>query len=246
MPLQEELEKQGNFLFRYRSYFPVLLYVAATLAIFLTNEELAGFQLLWWNLLCVAVSALGLLIRVITIGFVPAGTSGRNTSEGQVARTINKSGIYATVRHPLYLGNFFMWLGPILYAGPLLLILFCLSFFWLYYERIMFAEEQFLRSKFGKDYTDWASVTPAFIPALGKWKKAALRFSWKVVLKREYSGFFGLVVTFVYLNFAKHFFYTDRFYLDPKWQIGGIFGFAVYIMLRTLKKTTRLFDVEGR
>jgi protein-S-isoprenylcysteine O-methyltransferase Ste14 len=246
MPLQEEFEKQGNFLFRYRSYFPLILYVLASLAIVFSREEIFDFQSLWWNILCVFVSFTGLLIRVVAVGYVPAGTSGRNTSEGQLASTLNTTGIYSVVRHPLYLGNYFMWLGLLLYAGPLWLVILGTAFFWVYYERIMFAEEQFLRKKFGEGYLQWASGVPAFIPALRGWKKAQLHFSLRVVLKREYSGFFGLVVSFVYLNFIKHYFYNDRLFLDPKWQIAGIAGFCIYAILKTLKKTSRLLDEKGR
>ncbi|MGB8874133.1 MAG: hypothetical protein WCC75_12145, partial [Desulfobaccales bacterium] len=43
-------------------------------------------------------------------GLPPRGTSGRNT-QGQVAETLNTTGIYSLVRNPLYLGNFLIWLG---------------------------------------------------------------------------------------------------------------------------------------
>ena len=41
---------------------------------------------LTWIVICLVVSFFGLLIRALTIGFTPAGTSGRNTKEGQVAK----------------------------------------------------------------------------------------------------------------------------------------------------------------
>ena len=56
------------------------------------------------------MSFFGLGIRVFTVGFTPKNTSGRNTAE-QIADVLNTSGIYSMVRHPLYVGNFFMWLG---------------------------------------------------------------------------------------------------------------------------------------
>src|SRR5690625_4190690 len=114
----------------------------------------------------VLVSIAGLSIRLVTIGFTSKNTSGRNTTEGQVADTLNTTGIYSTVRHPLYLGNFLMWLGIALWTGNFWFIIsFCL-FYWVYYERIMFAEESFLRKKFGDRYLEWAEQTPAFFPSL--------------------------------------------------------------------------------
>ena len=63
-----------------------------------------------WQMLCISVSFLGLFIRIVTVGRAPIGTSGRNTRE-QVANTLNTTGIYSLVRHPLYLGNYLVFLG---------------------------------------------------------------------------------------------------------------------------------------
>jgi hypothetical protein len=139
-----------------------------------------------------------------------------------------------------------MWLGLILYASTPWFVVFSLAFFWIYYERIMFAEEQFIRQKFGDAFTQWASQTPAFFPDLRKWKKPELSFSFRNVLKREYSGFFGTIFSFAYINFIKNFFLADQWWLDLKWQIAGVAGFVVFITLRSLKKYTKVLNVEGR
>ncbi len=246
MALAEEFEKSGNWLFKKRSYIPVALYVAVTAVIILERDELYDFHNLYWNLGCFAISVLGMIIRALTIGYTPRGTSGRNTSEGQVAERLNTKGMYSLVRHPLYLGNFFMWLGLILYAGTPWFVVFSIAFFWIYYERIMFAEEQFIRSKFGADYLEWSSQIPAFFPGFRKWQKPELSFSLRNVLKREYSGFFGTIFSFAYINFIKNFFLADQVWLDFKWQIAGAAGFVVFIVLRSLKKYTRVLHVEGR
>jgi hypothetical protein len=59
---------------------------------------------------CVFISLIGLAVRIYTIDYTPDNTSGRNTSE-QVADTLNRTGIYSIIRHPLYVGIFLMWLG---------------------------------------------------------------------------------------------------------------------------------------
>ncbi len=246
MALAESFEKTGNWLFRYRSYMPVFLYLMATGVVIIETKELVNFHLLYWNLICFGISVLGMLIRAITIGYTPKGTSGRNTKEGQIAEVLNTKGIYSVVRHPLYLGNFFMWLGLILYAGTPWFVIFCLAFFWIYYERIMFAEEQFIRKKFGDSYLEWSSRTPAFFPDFRKWQSSDLSFSLKNVLKREYSGFFGTIFSFAYINFLKNYFFDNQLWLDLKWQIGGIVGLLVLIVLRSLKKYTKALHVEGR
>jgi protein-S-isoprenylcysteine O-methyltransferase Ste14 len=246
MALAEEFEKTGNWLFRYRSFMPLVLFLIATLVIIFEKDELADFHNIYWNLGCYGISLLGLLIRAVTIGYTPRGTSGRNTQQGQIAESLNTKGIYSTVRHPLYLGNFFMWLGLILYVGTPWFIVFSMAFFWIYYERIMFAEEQFIRGKFGQQFLDWSARTPAFFPCFNRWQKPELTFSLRNVLKREYSGFFGNIFSFLYLNFIKNYFYDGQIWLDFKWQIAGSAGFIIFITLRSLKKYTKVLSVEGR
>ncbi|WP_317038972.1 hypothetical protein ACF3NR_05840 [Vaginella massiliensis] len=52
--------------------------------------------------------------------------------------------MYSMVRQPLYLSNFLMWIAPAMLTGNFwFIVAFCL-FYWVYYERFMYAEEQFL------------------------------------------------------------------------------------------------------
>jgi protein-S-isoprenylcysteine O-methyltransferase Ste14 len=246
MALIEEFDKTGNWLFKRRSFLPLVLYVFAFLVIVFDHLELLHHTNLWWSVGCLAVSFFGLGIRAFTIGYTPAGTSGRNTTEGQVAETLNTSGIYSLVRHPLYLGNFFMWLGLFLYVGnPWFIVTACLLY-WLYYERIMFAEEYFLRNKFGKDYLVWSENTPAFIPKCKEYRKAKVSFSVRNVLKREYNGFFATIISFVMLDFLKNAVHNGSYSPTKHWIYIGIAGFLVFITLRTLKKTSKVLEVRGR
>ena len=90
--------------------------------------------------------------------------SGRNTVQGQIADELNTKGLYSIVRNPLYVGNYFLWLGiAMLTCNPWFIAIFTLIF-WIYYERIVFAEEEFLRKKFGDAYLEWTVRTPIFIP----------------------------------------------------------------------------------
>ena len=76
------------------------------------------------------------------------------------------------LRHPLYLGNYFIWLGVAVATFNIYFIVIMSLIFWIYYERIMFAEERFLERKFGNDYLNWSNALPAFIPSLLSFKRS--------------------------------------------------------------------------
>ena len=108
---------------------------------------------------CVLIAVFGLLVRAYVVGHAPSGTSGRNT-RSQIGEQLNTTGAYSIVRHPLYLGNFFIWLGVALVPGSWWLVFSLTAVFWIYYERIMYAEEEFLRDEFKKSYLRWARSNP--------------------------------------------------------------------------------------
>lgn len=250
MALIEEFDKSGNWLFRWRSFLPLVLYAMAAGVIIAGLDGHMDHHSMPWIIACIAVAFLGIIIRAITIGYTPKGTSGRNTKEGQVAEQLNTKGIYSVCRHPLYLGNYFMWLGIILYVGNWWFSIVCSLLFWLYYERIMFAEEYFLRGKFGEAYLKWSEKTPSFWPKLAQWKKSGVEFSMKNVLKREYNGFFATFLSFALLDAMKNFLANRTWELDailqPFWQWALLGALVVFLVLRTLKKTTKVLDVAGR
>jgi protein-S-isoprenylcysteine O-methyltransferase Ste14 len=154
MALVQTFEKQGNFLFKYRGQFPVILFLLAIPFIGITDyASISEVNERYYINISVFLSFVGFLIRFYTIGTTPHGTSGRNTKQ-QVAEVLNSTGIYATLRHPLYLGNYLIWIGIVTYVFNPLFILIISLIFWLYYDRIMFAEERFLEKKFGDEYLD--------------------------------------------------------------------------------------------
>ncbi|MFN0031741.1 MAG: methyltransferase family protein [Flavobacteriales bacterium] len=250
MALIEEFDKSGNWLFRWRSFLPVVLYVLAACIILCGADGHLPFFDYTWSFICLGISLLGQLIRAITVGYTPKGTSGRNTREGQVADLLNTKGIYSTVRHPLYLGNFFMWLGIIIYVGNWWFTIICTMLFWLYYERIMFAEEFFLRKKFGQTYLNWAEKTPPFFPRLSQWQSSGWEFSFRNVLKREYNGFFAIYISFALLDAMKNYMYAGMIdwknLLSPFWLYSLLGSFIIFVTLRSLKKYTSVLDVKGR
>ncbi len=247
MALRESFEKQGNWLFRKRSFLPlVLVFIGFLWYIHLIINGDKSPNSWWLDFLFLLVGLLGLMIRVFTGGYTPKGTSGRNTKEGQVAMELNQTGIYSMVRHPLYLGNFFMWLAPVLVIGDLWFTLFFCAAYWIYYERIMYAEEEFLRRKFVEEYESWANKTSAFVPKFSSFIKSSMQFSLKNVLRREYNGFFNLILTVTLLRFAALSISLNKLYLDFYWVIIFSIGTLIFVGLKILKKFTKVLKVEGR
>jgi isoprenylcysteine carboxyl methyltransferase (ICMT) family protein YpbQ len=186
---------------------------------------------------------LGHIIRALAVGKRAAHTSGRNRDQ-QVAHTLNSTGLYSMVRHPLYLGNITTYIGWAVFTGidwlaPVFLVLFVA-----YYRLIIYAEEQFLTRKFGQTYLDWKSQTPLLLPAFWKFKANPQPFSIKVVLENEYSGWAASMTTaFVLLLFQKYILGSLQ-----QNQI-ALLGMAIFIVvfgygMRYLKKKTRVFKVD--
>ena len=109
MSLIHDFEKQGNLLFKYRGQFPILVFLLAIPFIYLTDYEiLSGNYFGIFNIISILLCVLGFLVRFYTIGTTPKGTSGRNTKK-QIADMLNSEGMYSIVRHPLYFGNYFLF-----------------------------------------------------------------------------------------------------------------------------------------
>ncbi len=197
------------------------------------------------ELLSICISFLGMLLRALTIGHTPAGTSGRNTST-QLAESLNTSGIYSVVRHPLYLANFLIGLGLACFTLTWWFVVIYSLTFWLYYERIMMAEEAFLRSKFGEHFDVWAERTPAFIPSFRHYTRSQLPFSLRNVLRREYNTLFQIVVVTFLLEFFSDWFETHKIGVTSNWWIFLGVGTVVWLILMTLKRHTKLLNVAGR
>jgi protein-S-isoprenylcysteine O-methyltransferase Ste14 len=246
MALREELRKQGNWLFRWRSYLPLITIVIVLLGIsyfqYPGHSEKSDDI---WEIICLFISFSGVGIRFFTVGYTPKGTSGTNTRK-QIADTLNTTGMYSIVRHPLYLGNFIIWFGLSAFFHLWWFSLIVILIFWLYYERIMFAEEEFLREKFGHSYLDWAEKTPAFIPDIRKWRSPDMIFSFRKAIKNEYKSFFAVIVSFTVLEIIGDIFVEQRLEIDRMWLSILIIGLTIYIVVRFLKKRTKILDVQGR
>ena len=246
MKIDDHLEMSGNWLFRWRSYLPLLL-LGMTLASVREFTFPGGSRTLdlIWEIVSSLVGFLGVAIRAYAVGCAPQRTSGRNTRE-QVADTLNTTGIYSIVRHPLYLGNTLMWLSATLFVESWTLAVITLLVSTLYHERIIFAEEAFLERKFGETFREWAARTPAVWPKVSLWNAPSLPFEWRHALQREYLGLFGLMTVFFAVDTVTDWFALHKFELDSVWFSVWLVGVAMFVVVRFLRKRTRLLYIAGR
>lgn len=250
--LKVEMPAQGGFLFRWRGYLPLFLLPFVAIAISEAGIEARFGELVeeTWMAISALISLIGLGIRVATVAYTPAGTSGRNARE-QRADELNTTGVYSVVRNPLYLGNYLMWLGIAMATQAWWLPVIMTFAFILYYERIIFAEERFLAEKFGVSYEGWAARTPLLVPRLSGWQKPRLSFSARNALRREYNGFYVLVICFTLVELGGDLlgegislaqWLKEDFY----WVWIFAFGTLIYLGIRTLKRHTNVLTVTGR
>lgn len=246
MLLRDHMASSGANLFRWRSYI-LLAFVPAIIWATLQGEQVEATVGPFWGdvfeAFSVCIVVLGEVVRILTVGFVPAGTSGRNTT-GQLATRLNTSGAYSVVRNPLYLGNCLMYLGVVLYAQSLVLALVFVLVLLPYYERIIAAEEAFLLTKFGKEYTDWAARTPAFVPRLMGWHAPDMAYSWRSVVRREHASVFGGIVALYLIAVAQH--WVDGESVGMRLHIFMALAAVTEIAVIAIKKRTTWLTVAGR
>ena len=151
--------------------------------------------------------------------------------------------IYSLIRHPLYVGNFLMWLGVAMLPMNLwFVVAFCL-FYWVYYERIMYAEEEFLKEKFKNEYEEWSKDTPAFIPKLSGYSSNTSSFNWKKVIRQEKNGIFAIFVVFYLFDLTEDIVVKESVQIEGNyWFYALILSGIYYVVIKTLNKKTKLLD----
>ena len=109
-----------------------------------------------------------------------AGTSGRNRKK-QIAKKLNKKGIYSITRNPLYFGNYMIWLGISIYSLNTYITIIVSVFFFIYYGQIIKTEENYLLKKFGNNFLNWKKKTPRFFPSFNYYEEEKYSFSIKTI-----------------------------------------------------------------
>lgn len=191
------LVKLGNLFFHYRNYFFGLMYAALFVPSPVVFHDFCIAQLLGG-----LVIAGGILVRSMTIGLVYIIRGGVNRQIH--AEKLVTEGIYQICRNPMYLGNLMLLLGFGLFANSLLFTAVFFPLFVFIYIAIIRAEEKFLSTKFGAQFTAYKQQTNALIPQLNRLKQAfaGRRFNFKKVIAKEYNSLFiyfeGILLILLY------------------------------------------------
>ena len=201
MTLADRLREDGRRLFESRSVIPIVILPLLVLALpesWRAEEALGerGSALVEW--LAFAVAFAGLAVRCVTVAFAPEGTSSRDTRAFR-APSLNTTGAYSLVRHPLYLGAGLMWVGVATSLRVWWFALLVALMYWIYVERLMLTEEAFLDGQFGEQFRRWAAQTPAFLPSLSGWRPATGEIQWRRLLS-EHNGLLGLSFAFLIMQ----------------------------------------------
>ncbi len=246
MEISKHFTNVSPFFFKWRGYLFLFLLPIILLSFIGFDFPFESHMFdLFWELGCFLISLLGLSVRAFTVGTIPRGTSGRSTRKKR-ADMLNTTGMYSIVRHPLYLGNYLMALGIFLFPRNWFLPIIGSLAFILHYERVIFGEEEYLKSKFGEEFRIWAEKVPIMIPQFRNYQPPSLSFSWKVVLRRESYGLFGVIATFFFLDMIGDFIVYKRITFDPLWGPLFVIAFLFFLVIQILKKKTNLLSINGR
>ncbi|HEX4682523.1 MAG TPA: isoprenylcysteine carboxylmethyltransferase family protein [Gemmatimonadaceae bacterium] len=144
--------RAGAVLFRNRSWLPVPFLLVALLVPASANR---------WNWIIGGILIVfGEWIRMS--GVAAAGTVTRRRSR-DVQRLVTY-GIFRWVRNPLYVGNFFIWMGFVVISGVMWFLPLAIVIFAAEYTLIVAYEEGVLESIFGQEYLEYKKTTARWIP----------------------------------------------------------------------------------
>jgi protein-S-isoprenylcysteine O-methyltransferase Ste14 len=103
------------------------------------------------------IAGLGQVFRIYAAGFI--------FKNKQLAKT----GPYALVRHPLYLGNFMILIGFTLACANLYVVAVVVLFFLIWYPAAITYEDSKLERIFEDEWREWSNNIRAIIPGRFRW-----------------------------------------------------------------------------
>ena len=114
----------------------------------------------------IGISLSGLGISLFALSRFSLGSNYSPCYDSYIPKTVNTSGIYSLVRHPIYSSNLLLMLGIFISCGSLIIAVNGIILF-IYYVISAFIEERAILIKF-PDYIKYKSKTGMFIPSIIK------------------------------------------------------------------------------
>lgn len=174
----------GGFLFKHRTWFPVIF---------------LGIPLLAPGHTTPASWIVGGVLVVIGEFFRLAGVAAAGTATRRRSRNVQRLvtyGIFAWSRNPLYNGNFLVWMGFVVISGTMWFLPFAVLLFALEYSFIVAYEEGVLESTFGREYLVYKHCTPRWLPVKPD-KPVHGQHDWPQAWKSEVSTFLQYAVLII-------------------------------------------------
>ncbi len=245
MLLDEMLRHWGTRLFRRRSYVFLLAMVPLVLERNNFRYIRGSHDLdLLFESACFLLAVVGMTLRALTVGFIPTGTSGRNTKSHK-ASVLNTTGTYSMVRNPLYLANYCVFLAVTLLSQSWEIVLVNTLVFAAIYVPIIMSEEHFLLEKFTDDYQQYVQKVPCILPKFRLWRKPDCPWSWRMVLRREHDTVFLVVLAFFLIDIIHDQAELGRWEFDPVWVAAVSVGAVSWLILKILKRHTKILQTRA-
>jgi len=165
----------GEWAFRRRSWLPVPL---ALVLVFVRWRDVDSAAVYLTGL---GVVVLGLAIRFWAVLHIGTISRTRANRQGPLVRT----GPYAWVRDPLYVGNWLIWTGFAVASALLWMVPVAWGIFAIQYGAIASWEEARLRGHYGAEYDAYARAVPRWIPRPPRTTGEPPAFAWRDALFSE-------------------------------------------------------------
>jgi|GEM_PF-35864 len=198
----------------------------------------------YYEMFAVFISLLGCGLRIFTLGFHRKHPLSfyENKNENQQIK-----GIYSAVKYPLYLANFFIFFGIVLWTGNYWFILFFFSAYWILSMEAIRIKEHIFQQKYGNVFSEWKEKTPNFIPDFSEFKKTSSAFNWKRILNEEIKFIFFLFLIFSSFNLiAKYVGNPDLTQLNYYLFFFNFFFGLILLIVQFLKEKTDLFVIDTK
>lgn len=238
--MKESMIPLGRFFFKWRNLlFPLI--VVVLFALLPPAQTIRGSAQLesLLDALAIALIALGVLIRLLVVGYFQIDRNGTNKTAD--ANELFTKGMFGISRNSLYLGNLTIYTGVFMLHGTLPVFLVGVGLFLFIYYAIIFSEEAFLAGKFGDSFTRYCQTVPRLLPKLSNRAEATkdMQLNWKRAIFVEYNIIIQSVLIVALALWYESYSFTGAGTppLAVIILLAAIFAFALTI--RTVKRQQR-------